>query len=155
VNVHCVKHLFQPAAVREVKERLAKLSPDSAPRWGVMRPEQMLVHCSRSFQMAMGEIKPRRRLIGFVFGGIAKRSLIERGEPMRQLSPTVKDLVVSDVCDFPLERSRLVQMIDRFVAGGPPGATTWPHPFLGPMTPVEWAKLMYQHLDHHLRQFET
>jgi hypothetical protein len=28
-----------------------------------------------------------------------------------------------------------------------------PHFFFGPLTPVEWAVLMHQHLDHHLRQF--
>lgn len=105
--------------------------------------------------MAVGEINPRRRLLGLVFGRMAKRSLIDRGEPMRQLSPTVKNLIVNDERDFLLERARLIQMIDRFVAGGPPAVTSWPHPFLGKMTPVEWAKLMYQHLDHHLRQFET
>jgi hypothetical protein len=41
------------------------------------------------------------------------------------------------------------------VAGGPAGCTTHPHLFMGRLTPVEWATLMYQHLDHHLRQFQA
>jgi hypothetical protein len=149
-----MKHLFQPAAVREVKERLARLRPESAPLWGVMRPEQMLAHCSLSFQMAVGEINPPRRLLGRIFGRIAKRSLIDRGEPMRRLSPTGKSLIVTHAGDFVVERDRLDEMIDRFVAGGPARVTARPHFFMGPMTPVEWAALMYQHLDHHLRQFD-
>ncbi len=31
--------------------------------------------------------------------------------------------------------------------------TKHPNFFFGRLTPVEWAALMYQHLDHHLRQF--
>jgi hypothetical protein len=150
----CVRHLFQPAAVREVKERLANLRAESAPSWGLMRPEQMLAHCSLSFQMAMGEIAPPRRIIGLIFGRMAKRSLIDRAEPMRRLAPTARSLIVTDARDFVAERGRLYEMIDRFVAGGPPCVTTRPHFFMGPMTPVEWAALMYQHLDHHLRQFD-
>ena len=44
-------------------------------------------------------------------------------------------------------------LIDRFAAAGPKGCTTHPHSFFGPLTPDEWAILMYKHLDHHLRQF--
>ena len=39
--------------------------------------------------------------------------------------------------------------------GGPGVCTKHPHFFFGPLTPVEWAALMYQHLDHHLRQFRV
>jgi hypothetical protein len=51
------------------------------------------------------------------------------------------------------ERSRLRGLIDRFAAAGPSGCTTHPHTFFGPLTPDEWAELMYKHVDHHLRQF--
>jgi hypothetical protein len=47
----------------------------------------------------------------------------------------------------------LYGVIDRFVAAGPKGCTTHPHSFFGPLTPQEWAILMYKHVDHHLRQF--
>ena len=43
--------------------------------------------------------------------------------------------------------------IDKVFAGGPGICTKHPHFFFGPLTPVEWAALMYQHLDHHVRQF--
>jgi len=50
---------------------------------------------------------------------------------------------------------RLRESIDRFAAAGPGICTTHPHFFFGPLTPVEWATLMYQHLDHNLRQFQV
>ncbi len=72
---------------------------------------------------------------------------------MRRNSATEKSLIVSDERDFAAERQRLCESIDRFAAAGPAGCTKHPHFFFGPLTPEEWAALMYQHLDHHLRQF--
>ena len=62
-------------------------------------------------------------------------------------------MVAGDDKDFETERNRLSGLIDRFAAAGPAGCTSHPHAFFGPLTPDEWAVLMYKHLDHHLRQF--
>lgn len=148
-----MKHLHDPSAVDEVKERLALLGPDSERLWGRMTPAQMLAHCRLSLEMAVGERNPPRMLLGYVFGRMAKRSLIDRGEPMRRNAPTARLLVVRGEPDFAAERARLEELIDRFLRAGPTGCTRHPHLFMGPLTPAEWAALMYQHLDHHLRQF--
>jgi hypothetical protein len=67
---------------------------------------------------------------------------------------TDKNLLVTDERDLEVERLRLRGLIDRFSTAGPAGCTTHPHALFGPLTPMEWAALMYQHLDHHLRQFQ-
>lgn len=74
-------------------------------------------------------------------------------EPIRRNTPTVAEMRVADERDLGHERRRLCGLIDRFAAAGPAGCTTHPHSFFGPLTPQEWAVLMYKHLDHHLRQF--
>jgi hypothetical protein len=137
-----MKNLFEAARVEEVKERMAQLRPDSERLWGKMKPA-----------MAEGEISPPRILIGRLLGPLAKKSLIVDGKPMRRNAMTVKSCVVTDERDFVVERQRLRESIDRFAASGPGICTKHPHFFLGPLTPVEWSALMYQHLDHHLRQF--
>jgi hypothetical protein len=86
-------------------------------------------------------------------GPLAKKSVIVNGTPMRRNSMTDKSVLVTDERDFVVERQRLRESVDRFAAGGPGICTKHPHFFFGPLTPVEWAVLMYQHLDHHLRQF--
>jgi hypothetical protein len=148
-----MKHLFEVAKVEEVKQRIAQLRPDSERLWGKMNPAQMLAHCTVAFEVAEGKIRLRRILIGRLLGPVAKKSLIVNGEPMRRNSPTDKSVLVTDERDFVVERQRLRESIDRFVAGGPGICTKHPHFFFGPLTPEEWAALMYQHLDHHLRQF--
>jgi hypothetical protein len=148
-----MKNLFEAAEVEELKERLAQLSADSERQWGKMNPAQMLAHCSATIGMAMGKITPPRILVGRLFGRLAKKSLIVNGTPMRRNSMTEKSCLVADERDFAVERQRLRESIDRFATGGPGVCTKHPHFFFGPLTPLEWATLMYQHLDHHLRQF--
>jgi len=150
-----MKHLYQAAVVNDVTQRIAQLQPDSKRAWGKMNPAQALAHCTAGFDMAMGKFNPPRMLIGRVFGRVAKQSMIVRGEPMRRNSPTTKQMFISGDRDFTAERERLLATIDRFVAAGPEGCTKHPHTFFGSLTPVEWATLMYQHLDHHLRQFQV
>jgi Protein of unknown function (DUF1569) len=150
-----MKNLFEAAAVEEAKERMALLRPDSERLWGKMNPAQTLAHCSAAMEMAVGERTPPRILIGRLLGRFAKKSMILNEKPMRRNVGTDKSLVVSDERDFVVERQRLREFIDRFAAGGPGACTRHPHFFFGPLSPEEWAALMYQHLDHHLRQFRA
>ncbi|HWZ57240.1 MAG TPA: DUF1569 domain-containing protein [Verrucomicrobiae bacterium] len=148
-----MKSLFEAARVEEIKKRMAQLRPDSERQWGKMNPAQALAHCSAAIGMAVGETRPPRILIGRLLGRLAKKSVIVNGTPMRRNSMTDKSVLVTDERDFEVERQWLRESIDRFAAGGPEICTKHPHFFFGPLTPVEWAVLMYQHLDHHLRQF--
>jgi hypothetical protein len=148
-----MKDLFDAARVEEVKQRIARLRPDSERQWGKMNAPQALAHCSRGFELASGDMRPPRVLIGRIIGPIIKPKVFENDEPLPRNSPTVKGLVTQDDRDLAEERARLYGVIDRFVAAGPKGCTTHPHSFFGPLTPQEWAILMYKHLDHHLRQF--
>ena len=148
-----MKHLFEAARVAEIKQRLEQLRSDSERLWGKMNPAQMLAHCSAAIGMAEGKVSPPRILIGRLLGPIAKRSVIVNGNPIRRNAMTDKSVLVTDERDFVVERQRLRESIDCFAAGGPGNCSKHPHFFFGPLTPVEWAALMYQHLDHHLRQF--
>lgn len=134
---------------------MANLRPDSQPLWGRMTPAQALAHCSASMQMAMGEIRPRRILIGRLLGRLAKKSMIVNEKPMPRNVKTDKSLLMEDQRDFGVEQQRLRALIDSFAAGGPAVCTNHPHFFFGPLTPAEWSALMYQHVDHHLRQFQV
>jgi hypothetical protein len=148
-----MNNLFEAARVKEVKERIAQLRPNSDRVWGQMNPAQALEHCSRGIELAIGDRMPPRALLGRVIGWIVKPMALGNDEPMRRNSPTVTGLVVQDERDLGMERERLCGLIDRFAAAGPVACTTHPHSFFGRLRPDEWATLMYKHLDHHLRQF--
>jgi hypothetical protein len=148
-----MKNLFEMARVTEIKERVANLRPESQRQWGTMNAAQAVAHLTAGVELALGDRKPPRLLIGRVIGGIIKPKVFGDDAPMRRNSPTMKELVMLDEHDLDKERERLVIVIDRLVAAGPAGCTAHPHSFFGRLTPQEWAILMYKHLDHHLRQF--
>jgi hypothetical protein len=154
LELFLMKSLLEPSCVQEVKQRLSALSPGHQRQWGKMNAAQMLAHCSLGLEMAAGEIRPPRALVGRILGPVIKPMALRDEEPMRRNSPTSKELlVIGDDRDFETERKRLSQLIDRFAATGAAGCTSHPHAFFGSLTPNEWAILMYKHLDHHLRQF--
>jgi len=146
-------HLFQARVADDIARRIAALTPESRPQWGTMTVAQMVAHCAAGVELASGDRRPPRALVGRLIGWAIKPRVLGNDEPMRRNSPTVEGLVVNDQRDLDIERTRLLGLINRFVTAGSTGCTTHPHSFFGPLTPNEWAILMYKHLDHHLRQF--
>jgi Protein of unknown function (DUF1569) len=150
-----MKSLFDVAVANEVKRRIDSLRMGREGQWGKMSVAQTVAHCASGLEMALGEIKPPRALVGRLIGSIIKPKVVGNDEPLRRNSPTMNELLISSECNLDEERARLHSLIDRFVSGGTTVCTTHPHPFFGRLTPAEWAILMYKHLDHHLRQFEA
>ena len=148
-----MRNLFDAAAAQEVKERVARLQPDSARQWGTMNPAQAVAHCAASMEWAVGDRVPPRMGLASILGRIIKSKVLGDDAPFRRNAPTARELMVPDERDLSAERARLCGLIDRFTAAGPKGCTANPHNFFGRLTPDEWAILTYKHLDHHLRQF--
>ena len=136
----------------DIQQRLQRLTADTAPLWGRMTAAQAVAHCAIGVEMALGDVRPPRMLIGHVLGPIFKRVVLGNDSPMRPNSPTAPELVVRDKRDFEVERGRLAKLVER-LGGVGDGTTTHPHPFFGRLTPTQWSQLQYKHLDHHLRQF--
>jgi hypothetical protein len=148
-----MKNLFEPGRAAELTERIERLRPDSPRQWGKMTPPQAMAHCAVAMEWAVGDTRAPRMMIGRVIGGFVKGMAVRNDDPMKRNAPTSPDLRITDERELAIERERLIRLIERFSAAGPAGCTTYPHSFFGPMSPDEWAVLMYKHVDHHLRQF--
>lgn len=150
-----MKNLFDIALADQMKRRIDKLRPDSGRRWGKRSPAQVMAHCALGLEMALGEIRPRRKLAGRLMGFVLKPIVLGNDGEFRRNTPTLDELVVSGERDLAVESRRLCSLVDRFVSTGNSACTNHPHPYFGPLTPMEWAILEYKHLDHHLRQFNV
>jgi hypothetical protein len=148
-----MKNLFDAATANEIKNRIARLEPTSQREWGKMSAPQAMAHCAIAMEWAVGDSFAPRVFIGRIFGPLAKSKVLKGDAPLGRNSPTAKSLVVANERDLEKECQRLCTLIDRFSNGGPQRCTKHPHTFFGDLTPYEWARLMYKHLDHHLRQF--
>ncbi len=147
-----MKYLFDDQKSSSIISRINQLSPQSKALWGKMNVSQMLAHCQPPLQVAMGETMLKRNLFGFLFGKMAKKTVVS-DKPYKRGLPTAPSFIVKDERNFESEKQKLVQLITRFSSGGPAVLTKDPHPFFGKMTVEEWDKSQWKHLDHHLQQF--
>lgn len=147
-----MKSLFNPSDNKEIIERLNRLTPDAKSVWGKMNVSQMLAHAQAPLRVAFGELKLKRTLTGFLFGPIAKRKLSTE-VPWQRNMPTDKNFVVGEQRNFEEEKKKLASLVQRFALSGPGGIVSDTHPFFGKLSVNEWDRLMWNHLDHHLRQF--
>jgi len=145
-----MKSLYNTNDKQEIINRIMTLSPHTPNKWGKMNVAQVLEHCQTGLKGAYGEIKFKRGLIGFLFGGLAKKSLTADHTPFKQNLPTDKAFIVVGQKDFEAEREKLLVLLKQF---SPEKITKSPHPFFGKMTEKEWDIIQWKHLDHHLRQF--
>jgi hypothetical protein len=147
-----MKSLFQSADRDEILARLQSLQPASMRLWGKMDPAQMLCHCSLAIETATGDHPTKQKWIGKLLMPFIRSSILGE-KPFSKNGPTDPTFVVSEPRDFDAERTRLLDLIQRFVQRGDAEAGKRIHPFFGRMTGQEWGELMYKHIDHHLRQF--
>jgi hypothetical protein len=147
-----MKTLYDPSAAEEIKQRFSSLTPETPSLWGKMNVSQMLAHCAINLETVVGDRVLPRVMIGRLIGPLFK-SQFTNDKPWNHSSPTAPGLITSGDYDFAAERARLFELIDRFPSGGPDACTTAPHCFFGKLSPEEWGKGTYKHLDHHLTQF--
>lgn len=134
-----------------ILRRLEALRPDSTRLWGRMDPAQMCAHCSNPLDMAAGKLRLERMFLGKLIGGFAKKRFVVGDAEFGKGAPTHPKLKVADPREFAAEKAALAERIRDYAETG--ALTTDPHVFFGPLAPGEWDRLMWKHLDHHLRQF--
>jgi Protein of unknown function (DUF1569) len=143
--------MWEGAAAREIRDRVARLAPDRAGHWGRMSAQQMVCHLCESLKMALGELRvaPKRAPLRYA----PLKQLVVYLAPFPKNVPTAPELVVA-VTPRPWadDIATLQTLIDRFTARAP--AAQWPeHPAFGRLSRRAWGVLAYRHIDHHLRQF--
>ncbi|MEO8380033.1 MAG: DUF1569 domain-containing protein [Acidobacteriota bacterium] len=147
-----MKTVFETSDRESILKRLAELQPDSPRQWGKMNPAQMLCHCSLALETGTGDRPMKQKFIGKVLMPFLRKSILGE-KPFSKNAPTDPTFVVANEREFETERTRLQDLIRRFVERGTAAAGTQTHAFFGKMTGQEWGELTYKHLDHHLRQF--
>jgi len=59
-----MRSLFEPTTVDDVQTRLQRLQAGQQRLWGTMTVAQAMAHCSAGLEMAVGDLRPPRMLIG-------------------------------------------------------------------------------------------
>jgi uncharacterized protein DUF1569 len=145
-------NIFNTEDNKSILQRLEKLSANAKPLWGKMNVSQMLLHCQKPLDVATGKLVLKHGLIGWLFGKMAKKSLL-KNLGFGKNSPTAPEFKIAETPDFEKEKKTLMDLVKEFGKKGPDVIVNKTHPFFGLMTDEEWGVLQYVHLNHHLKQF--
>jgi len=148
-----MKSLFETEAHQEILDRIEKLNENSQAKWGKMSVTKMLKHCQLPLEVSMGK-KELNSNIGFMKKLVFKlfKSSLYNDKLWKPGIPTAPEYVVKNDHTFNTEKTNLEAIVTEF--SGLKNKTDWTdHVFFGKLTPEQWGKSQYKHLDHHLRQF--
>jgi hypothetical protein len=146
-----MKTMWDAPCQREIRERVARLSPESKGEWGKMSAPEMVCHLAESLKMALGDLPVTRKNVPIRYPPL--KQLIVYLLPFPQGVPTAPELLTRSPRAWNADVADLQALVDRFVARGS-GTTPWvEHPAFGRLSRRAWGVLVYRHMDHHLRQF--
>ena len=139
----------------KIIDRVNGLTISNKNLWGKMNVNEMLCHVTDQIKMASGRIETKYRG-NFILNTIVKwLSLTVLPVPKGKVQTTKELNQEKDgtkPVGFDQDRDQLIKVIGEF-DGTYPANSKIVHPVFGPMNKKQWGRLIYVHLDHHLRQF--
>ena len=150
-----MKNILKQSDKNELLFRVTSIQPDSIRLWGKMTANEMICHVSDQMKMALGVIETRY-YGSFVHEKILK-NLVLLGMPTPKAKvKTVKELDQNrdgtKPTDFETDKAGLIELISGFDSAFKDDIK-YRHTVFGWMNKRQWGRLVYLHMDHHLRQF--
>lgn len=150
-----MKNILDKLEKEKVLERINNLTETDKALWGKMTPAENICHMTDQIKLATGKIncgEAGNKIAAFVL-----RNLILMGLPAPkgkvETYPRLKQGAGGTApTEFAQDKKTLTDVINNY-ENDFPGENKILHPAFGFMNKAEWARLVYLHLDHHLRQF--
>ena len=145
-----------PATLEALIARLEALRPDAERRWGTLTAGEMLCHLGDSHETVLkrpmadepaATVRPRPFL-----KWIALYSPLPWSKKAQTGASVDPRRDGTQPGDFEADRRRAIETLRR-VATVPHQELNPIHGLFGPMSPRDWYRSTYRHVDHHLRQF--
>ncbi len=146
-------NIFQKTDYLEIISRIKNLSTDNRRMWGTMNITEMLNHCSKQLELGLGKIEQNGIEGSFIMRtGFGRWFALYGVSWFRGLS-TPKRMNVKEnqykIEGFQKEKDVLLMLLKEVLEK----RSLKPHPFFGALSQKDWGRLIWKHLDHHLRQF--
>lgn len=134
--------------------RLEKLNPTTPSQWGKMNAVEMLVHCRKGMELALGKFELKPNPFFKLFFGKWIKSVVVGDKPFKENSPTAPEFKVHDKgLDFEKEKKLFLSTLNEFIHLPDNLLDKREHGLFGKMTSHEWRKGQWNHLTHHWKQF--
>lgn len=148
-----MKNIFEAAVTDEIIDRINHLTPETKAQWGTMTVDQMLAHCSVTYEMLFEDKHPKPgAFMKFILRLLVKSNVVN-DKPYKKQSQTAPAFLIKGTRDFEVEKARLIEFMQRTQQLGAASFDNKESHSFGPLKTQEWNNMFYKHLDHHLSQF--
>ena len=147
-----MKNYFNPKDRLDLLNRLEQVTSQSVRKWGTMDATEMLLHLRCQIELALGVIPPGKSIeSSFSFPPVRWLALYIIKWPKG--SPTAPEMNVKKgqmkTVGFATEKELLLERLSEIEQCKRMNA----HPLFGNMDRKQWGRVIWKHIDHHLRQF--
>jgi hypothetical protein len=132
-----------------ILQRLQRVRPDATPAWGSLTAPRMLCHIADQMRVALGDVATKP-VHTFATRTLLKFLVVDTGlKPPRGKIKTAPEMLASQPTSWEADLAACVDLAERVGRG----AASAVHPTFGPLSPREWGRLCWKHVNHHLVQF--
>lgn len=148
-----MKSIFDKDTRDGLIQRINTLHDGSTAQWGSMNVYQMVKHCRLCEEMMQNKQNLKQAFIGKIFGKMALKTVLKDDRPLKRSTPTIPSLVIKEVTgDLASEKATWIANIGRYESFS---NRYFVHVFFGKMKEEQIGQMVYKHIDHHLRQFNS
>jgi hypothetical protein len=148
-------NVFDDADFENLRKRIQSLGPHYPRKWGKMNLCQMLMHCNKQIDLARGLLKTDRMEGHPMMRSGLSKWLLFYVIPWPKGASTPSNMETSgmptDGVQLNQEKEKLLKGLEEVRNVKELGI----HPFFGRLSHKEWGRLIWKHMDHHLKQFSA
>lgn len=147
-----MKNIQNDSDYSEIRKRILARSSSSPRKWGKMNLQQMLVHCTTQLKMSLGELTSKAQGPAFMRTRLGKWLIFSTIPwPKGAATPDEMNMEKNEflLTEIENQKTELLHYLEKAKTQ----VKLFPHPFFGELSRKEWSRMIYKHLDHHLRQF--
>jgi hypothetical protein len=147
--------IFNPNDLAALRKRMQGLQPTTPARWGTMNALAMVDHLNKHLELVLGRHKAKR--LGFGLTEALARWLfigkLAFPKNLQTLPAIVGKVTPGDTAALAQLLAQQTALQDEVVAAQQAGFTFPNNPVFGRLTHAQLGRLVWKHIDHHLRQF--
>jgi len=145
--------IFNPLLFDGLIIRLRSLDPKAIPLWGKMNVLEMLSHLNMATASGLGHYQLQDESTWLRRNVICYLALyVLRQLPRNAAAPKGFSIAAAGNLNFEREMGSLLRVLNMASCSE---NQSYPHPLFGNMNKADWGRLVYRHIDHHLRQFSN
>lgn len=146
-----MKTIFDKVTRDGLIDRINSLSENNTAQWGKMNVFQMLKHCTKWEEMALGKVLYKQVFLGKLFGKMGLKDFLSNEDPFKKNVPTMPEFKIKELHgNVAGQKQQWIALMQQYETASNENIV---HPFFGKLTKEQWGQLAYKHTDHHLRQF--